>query len=162
MKSKNLLSRDTAIEIDKEIQAESIRILNGHLINFLNLALITKQAHWNMHGANFIAVHEMLDPFNETLLKHADIFAERIVQMGGVAYGTPEIIVGNALFNSYPTNIFRTDEHLHELIKRYAETANNIRNDIENNKVEAVTIDILTTALEDLDKYVWFMEAHLE
>jgi starvation-inducible DNA-binding protein len=69
MKTKNILSRQTALKFDIIVQEESIRILNGYLTDFLNLALITKQAHWNMRGPNFIAVHEMLDPFNEKLLE---------------------------------------------------------------------------------------------
>lgn len=162
MKTKNILSRQTALKFDKIVQEESIRILNGYLADFLNLALITKQAHWNMRGANFIAVHEMLDPFNDKLLEYADTFAERVVQMGGTAFGTPEIIVDETSFDAYPTDIFQTNEHLSELIKRYAITANNIRADIDANLADAATIDILTAAIEDLDKYVWFMESHLE
>lgn len=162
MKTNNILSRQTALEFDKAVQEESIRVLNSHLTDFLNLALMTKQAHWNMRGTNFIAVHEMLDPFNEKLLEYADTLAERVVQMGGTAYGTAEIIVAETSFDAYPTDIFQTDEHLRELIKRYAMAANNVRADIDANKADAATIDILTAAVEDLDKYVWFMEAHLE
>jgi starvation-inducible DNA-binding protein len=162
MKTKNILSRPTALEFDKIIQEESIRILNGYLIDFLNLALMTKQAHWNMRGSNFIAVHEMLDPFNEKLLEYVDTFAERAVQMGGTAYGTAEMIVAETSFDAYPTDISKVNDHLLELIKRYAMTANNVRADIDANKADAATIDILTAAVEDLDKYVWFMESHLE
>lgn len=162
MKTKNTVSRPTALEFDKAVQEESIRILNKYLTDFLNLALITKQAHWNMRGPNFIAVHEMLDPFNEKLLEYADTFAERVVQMGGTAYGIPEMIVSETSFNAYPTDIFQTDEHLRELINRYAVVANRVRADIDANLADAATIDILSGAVEDLDKYVWFMEAHLE
>ena len=162
MKTKNILSRPTALKFDIIVQEESIRILNEYLADFLNLALITKQAHWNMRGSNFIAVHEMLDPFNDKLLEYADTFAERVVQMGGTALGTPETIVDETSFDAYPTNIFQVNEHLSELIKRYATTANNIRADIDANLADAATIDILTAAIEDLDKYVWFMESHLE
>ena len=162
MKTKNILSRPTALKFDIIVQEESIRILNEYLADFLNLALITKQAHWNMRGSNFIAVHEMLDPFNDKLLEYADTFAERVVQMGGTALGTPETIVDETSFDAYPTNIFQVNEHLSELIKRYATTANNIRADIDANLADAATIDILTAAVEDLDKYVWFMESHLE
>ena len=156
------LSRPTQLKFDESVRLESIRVLNQHLADFLNLALITKQAHWNMRGANFIAVHEMLDPFNEKLLAYADTLAERVVQMGGTALGTPEIIVSETSFDEYPLDISDTDEHLRELLTRYALTANNVRADIDAGLADAATIDILTTAVEDLDKYVWFMEAHLD
>ena len=162
MTIQNNLFRPTKLKFDEAVRLESIRILNGYLADFLNLALITKQAHWNMRGSNFIAVHEMLDPFNDKLLEYADTFAERAVQMGGVALGTPEFIVGITSYDSYPINISNVEDHLRELSIRYATIANNVRADINENKADAATIDILTAAVEDLDKYVWFMESHLE
>jgi len=162
MIKKSTQTRPTQLQFDEDVRTESIRILNQHLANFLNLALVTKQAHWNMRGANFIAVHEMLDPFNEKLLEYADTLAERAVQMGGTALGTPEIVVGETAFDEYPLDISATDEHLRELLTRYAQVANSVRADIDAERADAATIDILTSAVEDLDKYVWFMEAHLD
>lgn len=154
-------TRPTLLSFDDPIRQESIRILNTYLSDMINLALMTKQAHWNMHGENFIAVHEMLDPFNEKLLQYADTFAERIVQMGGSANGTAEHICQTSSLPAYPTHIHTITDHLSELRARYAAVANAMRQDIDINAADVATMDYLTQALEDLDKYTWFIESHL-
>ena len=156
-----MLKRSTALQFDKDILEVSAQTLNRYLVDFSNLSLITKQAHWNLQGPNFIAVHEMLDDFYESLQKYVDIFAERLVQLNFVAIGTAEHLAQNTTFEEYPETISTASEHLRELHIRYATVANSLRNDIDNANADAATIDYYTQAVEELDKFVWFIEAHL-
>lgn len=148
---------DTPLKMKKDV----ILLLNHLLSEFLDLALMTKQAHWNMRGKNFIALHEMLDPFNEKLLEYADTIAERVVQLGGIAYGTSQLIAKNSSLEEYPTDITSTDEHLDALVNRYATLANSVRKIIENKLADEGSINFLTDASNDLDKYLWFIEANM-
>lgn len=156
-----LKKRQTALHYPASQQESSFQSLNRYLVDFLNLSLVTKQAHWNIQGQNFISIHEMLDDFYEMLQKYSDIFAERLVQLNFVALGTAEFLVQNTSFDPYPSETADVDLHLKALIKRYAQTSNAMRADIDEGLADALTIDYYTQAAEELEKAVWFMEAHL-
>ena len=69
-------------DLPSNTKAVSINILNARLADAIDLALLTKQAHWNIKGPNFIALHEMIDGFRTELDSHVDTMAERVVLPG--------------------------------------------------------------------------------
>lgn len=46
--------------VDTNAKRVVVDLLNARLADAIDLALITKQAHWNLKGPQFIAIHEML------------------------------------------------------------------------------------------------------
>lgn len=141
----------------------SIGILNARLADAIDLALLTKQAHWNIKGPSFIALHEMIDGFRTELDEHVDTMAERVVQLGGTALGTVQAVAGATKLAPYPTNIHKTKDHLAALIERYAAVGNSVRAAIDetDGAGDADTADLLTAFSRALDKALWFLEAHV-
>jgi starvation-inducible DNA-binding protein len=139
-------------------------LMNAQLADAIDLALITKQAHWNLRGPTFIAIHEMLDGFRASLDIHVDTIAERVSQLDGIALGTSQVVVKASRLAPYPTDIRKVTEHLEALVERYAALAKTAREGIDeaDEAGDADSADILTAFSRDLDKSLWFLKSHLD
>lgn len=153
-----------SIDLKSNAKSAVIDVLNARLADAIDLALITKQAHWNLKGPNFIAVHEMLDPMRADLDNHVDVIAERVAQLDGIALGTSQVVSKATNLDPYPTDIRKITDHLAALADRYAKLANQVREDIDTTDEagDADSADILTAFSRDLDKNLWFIKSHLE
>jgi starvation-inducible DNA-binding protein len=154
----------TKNDLKSNAKSVSMDLLNARLADAIDLALLTKQAHWNLKGIQFIAVHEMLDGFRKELDLHVDTMAERVTQLGGTALGTVQAVANKTTLAPYPTEIYKIEDHLVALIERYGTVANAVRAAIgtTDEAGDADTADILTGFSRALDKSLWFLEAHLQ
>jgi len=154
----------TRIDLKGKLRDSMIALLNQQLADTVDLYTQVKQAHWNVKGPHFIAIHEMLDGFRTELDGHVDTIAERAVQLGGTALGTTQVVAAESKLPPYPTDIYKTRDHLAALIDRYALTAKSVRAAIDeaSEAGDADTADIFTAYSRSLDKQLWFLEAHTQ
>lgn len=143
-------------------KAASIEVLSALLVDGVDLALVTKQAHWNLRGPRFIALHEMIDGFRAEIDVHVDIMAERIVQLGAAAVATSQAVAESSRLTPYPTNITAENLHLAALLERFGAVATSVRAGVSlcADAGDANSADILTAYSRALDKTVWLLEAH--
>lgn len=151
------------IDLSKSVRDKSIVLLGPALAGATELMLSTKEAHWNVKGPNFIALHELFDKFNGEAAAWVDDLAERIVQLGGHAHGTVQEVAKAKALPAYPEGKSREREHLQALIKQTAALGGIVRKgiDLSDDSGDADTADLLTSISRGLDKQLWFLEAHL-
>ena len=93
--SSTALPANSAVDLASNTKRAMIDLCNARLAEAIDLALITKQAHWNIKGPTFIAVHLLLDDLRTQLDEHVDIIAERVAQLDGIALGTAQAVGEN-------------------------------------------------------------------
>ena len=139
-------------------------LLNERLAEAIDLSLQTKQAHWNVKGPNFIALHELFDSLAGIVTGFVDELAERITALGGTAEGTVAAVSGRSKLPAYPLEITSGRDHTNRLADSLAAFGKSARASIElaEQLDDADTADLLTGISRETDKQLWFVEAHLQ
>jgi starvation-inducible DNA-binding protein len=128
-----------------------------------DLHLTLKHVHWNVVGPNFIAVHEMLDPQVELVRGYADEIAERIATLGGSPDGRPGANVAQRTWDDYSLGRDTVTAHLAALDLVYDGVIGDHRKAIAiAAELDPVTEDLLIGQTAELEKFQWFVRAHLE
>ncbi len=153
----------TSIDIDSKVRAEMSELLNRQLADTFDLYSQTKQAHWNVKGVEFFQLHELYDTLAGKLLAPIDEIAERITSLGGTALGTVQMAADTSRLPDFPT-VVNGRESLAALVERYAAVAASTRKAIDTatEAGDATTADLFTEISRELDKDLWFLEAHLQ
>ena len=154
----------TKNDLSGQTRTQVITLCNARLADSVDLQTQVKQAHWNVKGPDFIALHKLFDDINEDVEEYVDLTAERVVQLGGIAEGTARLIVKSSKIPEYPTNIADGHQHVDALSSALAAYGKLARAAIdEANKLgDADTADIFTEISRGVDKWLWFVEAHLQ
>ena len=143
--------------------SEVAELLQKQLSRYNDLHLTLKHVHWNVVGPNFIGVHEMIDPQVDLVRGYADEVAERIAALGASPLGTPGAIINDRSWDDYSVNRDKVQAHLAALDLVYTGIIEDTRKKIERlDDIDLVSQDMLIGHAGELEKFQWFVRAHLE
>ena len=153
----------TRNDLATAVRRRIIDLLNRQLADLLDLGLQTRQAHWNVKGPNFAALHELFDKLAVELAEFSDDIAERAVALGGFANGTTQAVALGTQLKAYPGEASAESEHVTAVADRLATFGKLARNAIDaaDEAGDKSTSDLFTGVSRQIDKDLWLTEAHL-
>jgi starvation-inducible DNA-binding protein len=149
--------------LSEETRIRSVDLLNNSLAAAIDLQAQIKQAHWNVRGPSFIAIHELFDTVYEAASGAMDMIAERAAALGGTAMGTVQVASERSVLIPYPLGIANEAAHLAAVSSALAAFGEMMRNGIgsANQAGDDVTADLFTQLARDFDQHLWKVESHL-
>lgn len=154
----------TKIDIEPGTRLQIAGILKERLADAIDLKSHAKQAHWNVKGIGFIALHELFDRAAGEIDTYVDDIAERITTLGGTAMGTVRVAAANSTLSEYPLEITDGTAHIDALSSSLADFGARVRADIDRTAElgDADTADLFTEISRGIDKLLWLVEAHIQ
>ena len=153
---------ETENDLSLKPRTELNTLMNQRLADAVDLQMQMKQAHWNVKGPSFIALHELFDKVDEAVEEYVDMIAERIVQLGGIAEGTVRMAAARTRLVEYPLGIADGMAHVEAVARALSSFGHEARNTINqaDDLDDAGTADLFTEISRGIDKWLWFVEAH--
>jgi starvation-inducible DNA-binding protein len=153
----------TRIDIPSEIRLYLITLLNQTLACTVDLRSQVKQASWNVKGKEGFQLQALFDSIATELDAYANLMAERLVILGGVALGTARIAAAQSKLPEYPGDLAAGDAHAQALAERFAPYTTAMRDAIVHaaDVGDADTAAVYTDISRGVDKRLQLLEAHL-
>ena len=154
----------TKNDLPETTRRQMIDLCNARLADAIDLQTQTKQAHWNVKGPDFIALHELFDKVNGDVEDYVDLLAERAVQLGGAVEGTARSVAKRTTLPEYPVKGGSGRQHVDALSSALAAFGRLMRGAIEESQRvnDQDTNDIFIEISRGTDKWLWMVEAHLQ
>jgi starvation-inducible DNA-binding protein len=143
--------------LPEDVQAKLIEILNRRLADAIDLQLQCRQAYWNVKGPNFLSLRELFDKVVEEVEEYANRIAEHIVQLGGKAEGTANMVAGRSSLDGH---LLAIEGHIDTLLTTLTNFGRHTRyaSAQATELMDADTADIFTEIARGIDKWLWFVQ----
>jgi starvation-inducible DNA-binding protein len=155
---------DTRIDLSISIREKIAPLLQAQLADSVDLFTQIKQAHWNVKGPAFIALHELFDRIAEVVEEQADMLAERLTAIGARADGTARIAATHSTLAEYPLDTMDGMAHVAAVADKLAAFGKSVRSCIDRatRLGDADSADLFTEVSREIDRNLWLVEAHLQ
>jgi starvation-inducible DNA-binding protein len=155
---------ETENDLPEQRRVKLNALMNQRLASAVDLQTQIKQAHWNVKGPSFIGLHELFDQVDEAVESYVDLIAERIVQLGGTAEGTARVAAAHSQLPEYPLMIADGLAHVAAVSQVLGCFGKEARETIAEAAAleDADTADLFTEVSRGIDKWLWFVEAHIQ
>jgi starvation-inducible DNA-binding protein len=135
-------------------------ILQTTLTDLIDLALIGKQAHWNVVGPHFRSVHLQLDELVGIARQYVDDVAERAAAIGVSPNGKAHTVVETSGLPAYPDGWTSDVDTIAAIVSTLDTVVKRIRARVdETDKSDLVTQDLLIEIARELEKQHWMWQA---
>ncbi|MCA9885348.1 MAG: DNA starvation/stationary phase protection protein Dps [Anaerolineae bacterium] len=154
----------TSIDLSEDVRVQMVDLLNAQLADTFDLYSQVKQAHWNIKGMDFMQLHEYFDDLAEVILGYVDEVAERVTALGGLAMGTARMAAANSTLPEMDADLTEGKAFVEALVKRVALYGKSTRAAIDtaDEAGDMSTADLFTEISREVDKQLWFLEAHIQ
>jgi starvation-inducible DNA-binding protein len=152
----------TANTLPEQIRSRSVALLNRHLAAAIDLHAQVKQAHWNVRGPTFIAIHELFDKVADVVEEYSDKIAERAGTLGGTAEGTVQTAAERSFLEPYRLGVADAATHIAAVTAALASFGDSVRNAIDESDSfgDIDTSDLFTEVSRGIDYQLWLVESH--
>lgn len=134
-------------------------LLQHNLTNLIDLALLSKQAHWNIFGPNFCSIHLQLDEIIATLRDASDEVAGRIAASGMPADGRASTVAQDSELADYPRDFVEVQKTITLVADAMKTTIDHLRIAIEKlGDLDPISEDMLISISGPLEKHLWMVQ----
>jgi starvation-inducible DNA-binding protein len=139
---------------------ETTDLLQQNLVTLVDLSLLLKQAHWNVIGANFRAVHLHLDEIIEIVRDAGDVTAERISTLGVAPDGRAATVAKKTELATYPEGFVKVEQTISLVADALKTTIESLHKAIDElDDLDRVSQDMVIGFSASMEKHLWMVQA---
>ena len=141
-------------------QQETTELLQQNLATLIDLALLLKQAHWNVIGVHFRAVHLQLDEIVDTVHEASDATAERMSTLGVSPDGRSTTVSQTTSLENYPEGFQKDNQTISLVADALKATIDKLRDAITRlDDLDPISQDMCIGISSSLEKHLWMVQA---